>query len=577
MLGIWQKIFFNNYLKAFISFSTKKINLYIISFAFVSFISSLLDISVIFYISNIVISFTKGIPIKKSIFFFSLSFDYTNFNTYISFLIICLTAYLIKILITFYNSYLGAMFGCSLANKFLKIFSNVSYEYYISKKKADFINTYSEDINNSVGSINASLGFLSFFITFLIYITYILATTPKQLSLLLVIFAFLIYIVINNTIGKRIVKISKKINLNNPIRIQKVVDFYSLFKLIKVFNISDVLLKNVLKIDSENRYLNAKAPFLISFPSITIIHLFYLSSVSFIFLQTQFKLLDIQLNFLISLGLILQRSIPLLNQISSSLNTIKLKSLFLVKIYNQYKIMLANSRNVKILSYHNKSKNNSYKLKNNTFITFKEVNYKHQKSKINLYKNNLSFDILTNSSYLVTGNSGSGKSTLIDLILGLRKPTNGNLYLNKKYKSLSDILSYVPQETFCIDDTFLRNLTLFNEKVSSRKERNNINDIFECCLLNELISNFSDGIFQKIGYGGIKLSGGQLQRLSIARALYRKSPLLLMDEPTSSLDGKMSIKIMKNILKFASYNSMTIFVVSHDSNIFPLFSDRIDL
>ena len=577
MLGIWQKIFFNNYLKAFISLSTKKINLYIISFAFVSFISSLLDISVIFYISNIVISFTKGIPIKKSIFFFSLSFDYTNFNTYISFLIICLMAYLIKILITFYNSYLGAMFGCSLANKFLKIFSNVSYEYYISKKKAEFINTYSEDINNSVGSINASLGFLSFFITFLIYITYIIATAPKQLSLLLFIFAFLIYIVINNTIGERIVKISKKINLNNPIRIQKVVDFYSLFKLIKVFNISDVLLKNVLKIDSENRYLNAKAPFLISLPSITIIHLFYLSSVSFIFLQTQFKLLDIQLNFLISLGLILQRSIPLLNQVSSSLNTIKLKSLFLVKIYNQYKIMLANSRNVKILSYYNKSKNNSYKLKNNSFIAFKEVNYKHQKSKINLYKNNLSFDILTNSSYIVTGNSGSGKSTLIDLILGLRKPTNGNLYLNKKYKSLSDILSYVPQETFCIDDTFLRNLTLFNEKVSSRKERNNIKDIFECCLLNELIGNFSDGIFQKIGYGGIKLSGGQLQRLSIARALYRKSPLLLMDEPTSSLDGKMSIKIMKNILKFASYNSMTIFVVSHDSNIFPLFSDRIDL
>ena len=63
-----------------------------------------------------------------------------------------------------------------------------------------------------------------------------------------------------------------------------------------------------------------------------------------------------------------------------------------MKIYNQYKIMLANSRNVKIL-YYNKSTNNSYKLKNNTFITFKEVNYKHQKSKINLYKNNLSFDI----------------------------------------------------------------------------------------------------------------------------------------------------------------------------------------
>ena len=96
-------------------------------------------------------------------------------------------------------------------------------------------------------------------------------------------------------------------------------------------------------------------------------------------------------------------------------------------------------------------------------------------------------------------------------------------------------------------------------------------------MLNELVNNFSDGIFQKIGYGGIQLSGGQLQRLSIARSLYRKAPVLLMDEPTSALDKKTSIKIIKNILNFASTKSMTIFVVSHDSNIFPLFSNRIEL
>ena len=101
------------------------------------------------------------------------------------------------------------------------------------------------------------------------------------------------YVIINNLIGKRVVKISKRININNPIRIQKVIDFYSLFKLIKVFNVSDILLKNVLKVDSEHKYLNAQAPFLISLPSITIIHLFYFSSISFIFVQSKVMLFDI--------------------------------------------------------------------------------------------------------------------------------------------------------------------------------------------------------------------------------------------------------------------------------------------
>ena len=85
-----------------------------------------------------------------------------------------------------------------------------------------------------------------------------------------------------------------------------------------------------------------------------------------------------------------------------------------------------------------------------------------------------------------------------------------------------------------------------------------------------IILQSPNGINQKIGHGGIKLSGGQLQRLTIARALFRKASILLMDEPTSSLDSKMSINLIKNILNFASFTSMTILVVSHDPKIFPL-------
>lgn len=578
MLGVRKKIHLNDFLRAFFSFSTIKINLYIIFFAFISFISSLLDISLIYYISNIVFSLTQDIPVTRDILFFKLTFDYTNINVYFYFFIICLLAYITKVCLNYFNYQLGAIFSISLTSKFLKAFSNISYEYYINQKKSEFINNYIQDINKSTGCLNASLSSISYFINFLIYISYVFITIPLKLSFLILIFAVLNYVIINNIIGKKIVKISKKMNFNNPIRVQKLMDFYSLFKEIKVFNISNILLKGVLKVDTEYKSLEATAPFLISLPSTTIIHLFYLLSVSFIFFQSQFKLLDIYLDSLVALGLILQRTIPINNLIVSSLNTIKLKSLFLIKIYKQYNQMLTNSRDYKLLKFYSNPKKSTYKFdKNNYLISLKDINYNHQNSIIKLYKNNLNFDILPKSNYLIQGPSGSGKSTLIDLILGLRKPSNGNLYFNNIYKSLSDLICYVPQETFCIDDTFLKNLTLSDTISLPKTNFKNIQDILECVLLNELVDNFPDGILQKIGYGGIKLSGGQLQRLSIARALYRKAPVLLMDEPTSSLDEDNSKLLMKNLLSYASQNTMSLVVVSHDSSIDHLFCNQIKL
>tara|TARA_B100000886_G_scaffold200003_1_gene137966 strand:- start:31582 stop:33318 length:1737 start_codon:yes stop_codon:yes gene_type:complete len=578
MLGVRKKILLNDYLRAFFSFSNLKINLYIIFFAIISFISSLLDISLIYYISNIVFSLTQDKPVTKDILYFKLTFDYTNINVYLYFFILCLLAYTTKVCLNYYNYQLGAIFSNSLTGKFLKAFSNVSYEYYINQKQSEFINNYIEDINKSTGCLNATLSCISYFINFLIYISFVFITVPIKLSFLILIFAVLNYVIINNIIGKKIIRIGKKMNSNNPIRVQKLMDFYSLFKEIKVFNISNILLKSVLKVDTKYKSFEAKAPFLISLPSTTIIHLFYLLSVSFIFFQSQIKLFDIYLNSLVALGLILQRTIPILNLIVSSLSTIKLKSLFLIKIYKQYDQMLTNSRDYKLLQFYSNYKKNTYKFeKENYIISLRDINYKHQNSRIKLYKNNLNFDILPKSNYLIQGPSGSGKSTLIDLILGLRKPSNGNLYFNNIYKSLSDLICYVPQETFCIDDTFLKNLTLFDAISLSKTKLKNIKDILECVLLNELVDNFPNGILQKIGYGGIKLSGGQLQRLSIARALYRKAPILLMDEPTSSLDEENSKCLMNNLLSYAFKNSMSLVVVSHDSSIAHLFCNQIKL
>ena len=121
------------------------------------------------------------------------------------------------------------------------------------------------------------------------------------------------------------------------------------------------------------------------------------------------------------------------------------------------------------------------------------------------------------------------------------------------------------------------NLILGGKGIFQEKNKSTLFEILECCLLDEILKQSSLGLNQKIGNGGVNLSGGQLQRLSIARALLRRVPILLMDEPTSSLDDKTSKLLMKNLINYASKSSMSIVVVSHDLSIFPLFSNNVRL
>ena len=338
---------------------------------------------------------------------------------------------------------------------------------------------------------------------------------------------------------------------------------------------SKTFLNNLLKSDKEYRFLEAKAPFFISLPSITIIYLFYVIGVSIIFFQTQIGIFNIYLNLIISIGLIIQRMIPTSNLILSSLNSLKFKSIFLLDIYKEYNLMNKSKKNdIFRLSIIQK---NVEDISNNTLIKFKDVNYKFDYSDRNLFKNNLSFEININSNLLITGPSGSGKSTLIDLILSLRKPSEGNIIYKKGIYKFDELLTYVPQEMIILDDTFINNLVLNEGEYDKKNNNQQIKEILKCCLLNNVVSNFSEGLNQIIGNSGIQLSGGQLQRLSIARALYRKAPLLLMDEPTSSLDTNNSILLMKNLINFSKKYSMTIVLVSHDKFIFDLFSNKLKL
>ncbi len=569
--------FIREYLKALFSFSNKKINQLIALYIFLSVLSPILDLFTISYIRSYVLALTSKSEFIQKIFNFKFIVDPTSINTYIYFIFICLFTYLIKVLVTYLTYYNGAIYGNSIIKKFISVFSKISYDFYLNLKESEFVNYYQENINSSVSAINASFNLVSSLITFSIYLIYVYLTIPFSLFFFLILGSLIYYLFINIFIGKRVISISRKINLINPIRVKKVLDFYSLYKFVKIFNLSKIFLNNLLKSDKEYRFYEAKAPFLISLPTITIIYLFYLLGVSIVFFQTQIGLFNIYLIQGLSLGLIVQRMIPTSNMILNSLNSIKFKSIFLLEIYKEYNLMIESSQNDIFRSpefYKEKKSSND---NDESLITFYKVNFRFSDSSKNLYKQDLSFEIKRNSNVLITGPSGSGKSTLIDLLLCLREPSKGNILFRSDIKKFSDFLTYVPQNFIIFDGTLIQNIMIEENVYLANKSNPNLQEIIECCLLGDIIKGSPKGIHQQIGNSGIQLSGGQLQRLSIARALYRKAPLLIMDEPTSSLDEKNSDQLMKNLIKYADKNSMTIVVVSHDKNIFDLFENRINL
>merc|ERR1711966_627830 len=170
--------------------------------------------------------------------------------------------------------------------------------------------------------------------------------------------------------------------------------------------------------------------------------------------------------------------------------------------------------------------------------------------------------------------SGSGKSTLLNMIPRIYAPTNGAIYMGNQdiskfnLASLRSEISIVDQTTTLFDDTVLNNIKY------ARPEANN-EEIYEAAkqsMCKEFIDNLENGFETMIGENGVKLSGGEKQRLSIARAFLKKSKIILLDEATSSLDSETEEKIQK-VLDQLTSNKTTIVIAHRLSTI--LNSDKI--
>ncbi len=178
----------------------------------------------------------------------------------------------------------------------------------------------------------------------------------------------------------------------------------------------------------------------------------------------------------------------------------------------------------------------------------------------------------------IIGESGSGKSTLIDLISAITKPSSGYLMINEQNIHLDknenllidwrDSISFVPQTPFLVNKTIIENIALGTniENIDESK----VIDASKKSLIHEYIISLKNGYFTKIGERGINLSGGQMQRIALARAFYKDNNFLILDESTNSLDKKTEYKIIKNII--STKNNKTVLFVTHNSELLNNFT-----
>lgn len=181
-------------------------------------------------------------------------------------------------------------------------------------------------------------------------------------------------------------------------------------------------------------------------------------------------------------------------------------------------------------------------------IRYKNIEFAYSEKKNTVFKN-LNFTVAKNEKLAVAGESGSGKTTIVNLLLRFYEPTSGSIYINGTdikdltLKSLRSLITVVSQETYLFNGTIKENLLHANEDADEEK----LIDACKAANIHSFIQSLPEGYNTKVGERGLNFSGGQRQRIAIARAVLKNSPIVVLDEATSSVDTENENEIKQSL------------------------------
>ena len=223
------------------------------------------------------------------------------------------------------------------------------------------------------------------------------------------------------------------------------------------------------------------------------------------------------------------------------------------------------SENLKFLS-DNKDVNKIQRIDFQKSIRLKNISFRYPER--NKILNDINLEIQKNEVVGIIGSTGGGKSTIIKIIMGLLEPSDGNIIIDEKnLNSIRDSwqknISYIPQNFYILDDSIIENIVFSEDKEKINFDR--INRILKITSLDKFINELPEKLNTIVGPNAKKISGGQAQRIAIARALYQDTNIMIFDEATNSLDADTEREIIDNVYNLKS--EKTIIIVSHNEKI----------
>lgn len=213
-------------------------------------------------------------------------------------------------------------------------------------------------------------------------------------------------------------------------------------------------------------------------------------------------------------------------------------------------------------------KKNKVNFTNN--LKFENFSFKFNQNSKEFFFKNINLEIKKNDKILINGITGSGKSTLLSILIGMLKIESGDIYLDGVKQFSKGYLvdaGYVPQSIYLLDDTILNNIL-----IGRKYDENKVKSTIKLSQLENFLSSLPLKIDTIVGEKGAKLSGGQIQRIGIARALYNNPSILVLDEATNALDKDTEQKIIEEII---TNDELTLLVISHNYKIKEYFKKSI--
>ena len=485
-----------------------------------------------------------------------------------------LVIFVSSILVTYFIIKNLIIFGLNLYQaRFFKDFnletSKRLFSYYINSSLLNIknINTAFAQRNITGETVRAGKfieALLSTLREILIVITLIilLLVVDYKSTLIVLIILGVFSLVFQNLIKSSIIKKSTKAQYESGQANKIIFHAFGAIKTIKILNKENFFLNRFNSSINDVYNLNFWISLLSKIPKL-VLEIFAVFTivviVIFLIYSNNYDDLNQSIGFLVLLGAATIKLFPSISAINSFSTTIRSSSVsfnFIINEFSKYKYNNEDKiLNAKIVKIDEKIDFQNELYLNNITFKYPETN--------NLVLNEASLKIKSKNIIGILGRSGSGKSTLLDLISLLITPEKGDIRVDGKIisdvKKWQNNIGYITQDTYLLDESIKDNIAFGEEKKTLNEDR--LKKAIEFSQLKDFVNSLQNGVETIIGEKGSKISGGQIQRIAIARSLYRNNGLLILDESTNSLDLITENNFLKDLKKLKEI--CTIIIVSH--------------